>query len=105
MVLSGQFSTILLPVMPHLFLSSFLAVISPLFQLFRLFLVVQPMLEILLLASHSGACCLWLFVLLSGVPPASSPQYIGAAYFVGCITHPKLSVHYTHTHPLQKVWV
>jgi hypothetical protein len=105
MVLSGQFSTILLPVMPHLFLSSFLAVISPLFQLFCLFLVIQPMLEILLLASHSSACCLWLFVLLLGVPPAPSPQYIGAAYFVGCITHPKLSIHYTHTHPLQKVWV
>ncbi len=46
-----------------------------------------------------------LFVLPFVVPPAPSPQYIGAAYFAGCIIQPKIRVHYAHTHPVQKVWV
>jgi hypothetical protein len=42
------------------------------------------------------------FVLPLVVPPASSHQYIGAVYFVGCIIQFKISVHYAHTHPVQK---
>ena len=46
-----------------------------------------------------------LFVLPFVVPPAPSPQYIGAAYFAGCIIQPKIRVHYAHTHPVQNVWI
>jgi hypothetical protein len=86
MLLSGQFSTILLPIMPHLFLSSFPCNSYPPFSNF-LFVLGYTTHTCNIIAGIPQCCMLFMvcFVLPLVVPPAPSPQCIGAVYFVGCI--------------------
>ncbi len=105
-VVVWQFSTILLPIMPHLFLSRFPCNSYPPSYHF-LFVLGHAAHACDIIAGIPQWCMLFMvcFILPLVVPPAPSPQYICAVYFVGCIIQPKISVYYAHTHLAQKVWV